>query len=384
MDTITHSVQFYLQSESVGPCPASIDTMISNFMFPPAGSGTVGNGTTLCGNSDGILVVSNVQIGINYVALFGTKNLDSQHAVSGSVSLTIPNSNLNSGWNTINVRAINTCGTVDLSPNVLFKKGISGPVAISVTSTSLCTASGSPVQLMAGPASKYQWYWNTSYLVGDTLANMFPLIPGDYHVIAFDSLNCPGVLSNTITITSQLPTPVISIQSAGSNFMDLGSSSYSNMQWYGNGKAIFGSNTNNLRVYYNGEYFVSYIQNGCRQVSAPFVVNNPNYDLLAKKNFLSNDSIIFIEPPLEVNDLMWIFPNPAKDNFTLAYIGSSNESILVDIIGPLGEKVYHESVRIHPGTNELKFEGLNLNDGLYQVILLDGDKKLVKAIQVTK
>jgi len=384
-DTLADSVYIFLSSDTAEPCPAATDTMVVKFIFLPSGNGMVGEGSTLCGTNDGSLLVTNAEAGVNYKAILGSLTLDVQPVVNGTVTFTIPNINLNPGWDTIHVQAVNTCGSVDISHSVVFKKGLSGTVNIVNNNNSvLCSTAGSPVQLTAPLASRYQWYWNNSYLVGDTIGTLFPVFPGDYSVVVFDSLNCPGIQSNKITISSQLPTPTISIQATGANYIDLATSSNNNLQWYGNGKAIFGANSTTLRVYYNGDYFVSYAQNGCRQVAAPMVISNPNFDLLAKKNFLANDSIIFIEPPLEENEELAVYPNPAKDYFKLNYIGASNDFIIVDIVGPLGEQVYHEAIEIKPGMNELAFEGLNLNTGLYRVILLDGTKKLLKSIQVCK
>ncbi|MBX9851765.1 MAG: T9SS type A sorting domain-containing protein [Cytophagaceae bacterium] len=374
---------------SNAPCVTTATVSSNNITMTvnPAPSNVVGVSPlvdTVCNGLDGLIIISPSQLSVNYQAFAGATPVSTVQAGNGTaLNLTINNASLAAGTNNITIDATNSCGTFTLVSGAIIRKSTIVPPSLSYSGGVTLLCAGSPLSLLAsgGPYAAQQWYFSSgSVIIGEVSMTYFPVTPANYEIEVTDNL-C-SLRSASINVSSAAgPDPVIvpgglapydTVLSVPS-----GASYY---QWYVGGKAIYGANSNTYRAYYNEAYQVAISINNCRLVSMPFTLSNPNFMTLVKKNFMSNDSMIFILPPVE-RDIS-LYPNPAEDAFNVDYKTSGTGTVIIELYNSMGSRALSKVINTHSGYISERFEGLGLPSGIYLLHVIEGEKTLVRNIQI--
>jgi hypothetical protein len=253
-----------------------------------------------------------------------------------------------------------TAGNTILEVNLLPLSFISGGDTLCGTGNITLL----PVELTGTPPWSFI-YTNgiTSVFVNNQWVSPYTIItgdPGTYTITDLEDANCSGTSSGSATVAVfPIPeTPEIIIIDD-----NLASSVCCGNQWYMNGEAIPGATEQVFHVTENGWYFVIVTINGCSSDTSDIA-----------------DMTVGID---EINPAQVVlYPNPAKENFTISYQGKQGEYMEVIITSMMGQVVKAERF-LSTGMNQ-QFS-INIRDivpGFYTVSLLRREKaavgKLVK------
>jgi hypothetical protein len=156
----------------------------------------------------------------------------------------------------------------------------------------------------------------------------------------------------------------------------------SNYQWYANGKPIYGANASSYQVYYKASYFVAATINGCRIASTPQGITNASFDTLSKQSYTMNGSMMVIKTPAGSAEEISIYPNPSNDQFTVQYLPDSGGEIVFEIVDSMGDRVDVRKFLSGTGKIIASYQELNLASGIYVLVIADGEKRVVKMIQI--
>jgi len=102
-----------------------------------------------------------------------------------------------------------------------------------------------------------------------------------------------------------------------------------------------------------------------------------NFTTLAKREALEdgNESTL--------ND-MSIYPNPAKNDFTLEIVCEHEASATVILFNSVGAQVISENIQLSEGKNTVPFESINLPSGLYLISIQIPGEKMIRRITIAK
>ena len=81
-------------------------------------------------------------------------------------------------------------------------------------------------------------------------------------------------------------------------------------------------------------------------------------------------------------EILFTYPNPATDKFTLEYGNDKFEAIDLRVYDLLGNIILHETSLSRIGHNQISFNVDKLVSGVYNVILSNKDKVLTKSLVV--
>lgn len=168
--------------------------------------------------------------------------------------------------------------------------------------------------------------------------------------LSCDSIVLTTVVVNTISNAVSQNTYVLVAQEGGAVY-----------QWLdcnNNNTPIFGENQQSFIATVNGNYAVAIAKNGCADTSACYVVNTLSVDESLRE---------------KVN----IFPNPAKDWFTVD-LGETHNQIQVSVVSITGKKV---AVYTESNVSQIKIPAQQLPAGMYLLeIAADGKNSVSKII----
>jgi len=226
----------------------------------------------------------------------------------------------------------------------------------------------------------FQWYYvsptgDTAKVVNADKAEFRPVVQGNYFVQAFDSTFNYEYKSFPLTVVGP-GRPLVERPGEDDIEADtvLITSEADKYQWFVDGKLIKGATVKELRVYYNGKYYVS-ISDGknCKTVSEKVDFNRTDFVPIGRAGLYEKDGII--ENYGKPSHSLLLYPNPATDEFTIQYQSDSKRTITVQLFNTFGQEVNLKSYPYSKNQVRLvKFQSLGMNPGLYYVKVTDGDE----------
>lgn len=233
---------------------------------------------------------------------------------------------------------------------------VASPTVVALTPAKFCWGGSSLLSTSAsslGYAISYQWYFNTSAIVGATNPTYNATTPGNYSCTISVPSSCTA--STGPIAVSQVPLPDPPISFTGSAVKT--GNYYVTYQWYKNLIAIPGATSYMTPSTGAGSYKVAVTDtNGCQAVSAAYVLGGGP---TAVENVNNID--------------VSIFPNPANQTVHIACPVAAR----VVITGVDGKVLINM-----PDTKEINVA--HLADGLYMISVFDTSNNLLKTEKLIK
>lgn len=280
--------------------------------------------------------------------------------MAGGTTATFVYTPINPGTYYIRAQVTNSCGSqnsniINLTVNPLPNAGTA-----SASPQSICQNSNITLSLTGyTPLATIQWQFSTdgSSWYNISGANSTPYIynastAGTMYFRAIITNNCGNATSNVVsTIVKPLPpTPVIS--QISNTPVILQSSATLGNQWFNLNGPIPGATSQNYEVTANGTYYVIVTIDGCS--SSP-------------SNTITINSVSISE---YANHNITVYPNPTNDHLNIISDQHIQKIQLVDILG-----------NIVISTHETSIDVSNYSDGIYQIIILfDNDRLIIPVI----
>ena len=173
-----------------------------------------------------------------------------------------------------------------------------------------------------------------------------------------------GVISSNFNVTmNALPAaPVVTANGAV-----LTSSATSGNQWYYAGNAIAGATSQTYTVTHNtGYYWVVVTTNGC---SSP--ISNKVWVVVTGQQELQGSNFN-------------VYPVPNDGRFTVSITSPVQEAFTVQVFNQLGAKVFELNDLQVNGTVEKQVDLRPIANGIYSVVFLNSEHKVVKKVIVNK
>lgn len=218
----------------------------------------------------------------------------------------------------------------------------------------------------AGSSPSYQWQvngvnagTNSSSFSSSTLTNGSTI-----SVTLTSSAACVSPASATstpvtVTINSTPSTPTIT-----NNAGVLTSSASSGNQWYFNGSAIAGATGQSYTPTQNGNYTVVSTVNGCSSATSSIsTVSGLGIDELSKLPFA-------------------IYPNPSQGVFFISFETLVSKEYTIKVYDEVGKLVFQELINNQSGEVKKEIVIKEAANGLYNVVLTDGEFETNKKIVI--
>ncbi|MFN3404694.1 MAG: LamG-like jellyroll fold domain-containing protein [Cytophagaceae bacterium] len=336
---------------------------------------------TVCVNRNPVLTLMASQPSVDYrIFVNGNQVGGLRNGDGNDMNLGLTNIDFADGYNQVTVVA-EGCSPVELDMKPVVRKSSMIKPVVTSTNTDLCNNAEVRLQTTnPAEALAIRWLLNNSLLAGEQAIEHVAHAAGEYRSVAINNL-C-RLVSEPITISRGPALPQISVSNNSTSTELSIPSGYSRYQWYAGQKAIYQAVGENYIAYYNSAYSVAVNYNNCRLVSDPVVVNNASLEELLKKNFISNDSMIFILPPFAQDEPAVLYPNPATDAFTIKYVSATGVEVVFDVYDVMGNKVLSQTIASSPGMIQQDFNNLKLNSGLYYVYIQEGEKRTVETVMI--
>jgi hypothetical protein len=201
----------------------------------------------------------------------------------------------------------------------------------------ICSGQSVVLRAIQGNGYSYQWQLNGSPIAGATNFQYAASQAGSYTVV----ISSPGysVVSNPVTVNVSTPSAA-TVSPSGFNLVNVndsllltaGSGSGYSYQWYMNGTAVPGANTQTYMATEEGDYTVMINNGGCFSQSP-----------------VSTMSYLNTGVPAPVEDLsIRVFPNPARGPITVR----TTCATMLNVYDVKGRLVLER--QLSPGSNELQ------------------------------
>lgn len=340
---------------------------------------------SVCGSTDGKIIISNAQNNVNYSAIQNFNIVASVTGLNNTAELLINKSILGFGNNFFRIRAdANGCKSVFFSDiyNLRVISRDSLPV-IEIQRSQGATCDKSTITLVApNDYLGYQWKYGNAVIVGADQSTYSPVRDGEYAVQVFLANSCKiESEKNTITLTNTLEKP--SIISLSAPFDTLLQSSQSvNYQWYVGRQAIVGATERNYKAYYRASYRVkTNIDNDCGLISDAFDVVNPDLELLTRQNFEQTDTTIIIEPKSKNRFEIEIFPSPVEDKLHYIIQTKKKDNFKLVLQNVVGVNVFSKQLA---ETNfvEGEIDVTEFTSGIYNLLIITEKDVIVKKVLI--
>jgi hypothetical protein len=92
----------------------------------------------------------------------------------------------------------------------------------------------------------------------------------------------------------------------------------------------------------------------------------------------------FSGEPLSNNRSIEISPNPASDRFTIRYTAATTGTVQVILSDMLARPVQLQTEAVQAGVNQIRVEVPQLKNGLYLVTIVEGNRKVVQKVIITR
>jgi uncharacterized delta-60 repeat protein len=270
-----------------------------------------------------------------------------------------------SGANNITYTA-NSSGSYTVFANNQSGCGISGPVTVTVNikpSKPIIGWNGTQLSLGSGfPGHGYQWFLNGSIITGANSNTFQPLQVGMYKVTVTNSFICSNTSDEFNLDCSKLAPVKPSITWNGIQLNTI--SGHSHYQWFFNGTAIAGVDSNVYRPSTNGLYKVIVTNiSGCTNTSDNFTLGVLN----------ASDLVL--------GDIrLHCYPNPVTNILYVDLAGSNISNIEARLYDLDGRLVIKQS--LNQASNKISVE--KLQSGLYPLVINNGDKRITVKVMVIR
>ncbi|HOJ24319.1 MAG TPA: T9SS type A sorting domain-containing protein [Bacteroidales bacterium] len=283
--------------------------------------------------------------------------------MAGGTTATFVYTPINPGTYYIRAQVTNSCGSqnsniINLTVNPLPNAGTA-----SASPQSICQNSNITLSLTGyTPLATIQWQFSTdgSSWYNISGANSTPYnynasTAGTMYFRAIITNNCGNATSNEVsTIVKPLPpTPVIS--QISNTPIILQSSATLGNQWFNLNGPIPGATSQNYEVTANGTYYVIVTIDGCS--SSP-------------SNTITINSVSISE---YANHNITVYPNPTNDHLNIISDQHIQKIQLVDILGNIVISTHETSINVS-----------NYSDGIYQLIILFENDRLIIPVIIQK
>ena len=232
---------------------------------------------------------------------------------------------------------------------------VSTPEVIPLTSTTFCWGGGVTLTVNVVSATAgltYRWYYDGSPIPGATSAVYTTSVPGLYSCLISDG-SCNAATSTVPVTENPLPNPVVTFDGNTLHAQNY----YVSYQWYENTTAVAGATDSTDIPSTDGNYAVAVTDtNGCQSVSDVYVLTA----VLGAGNVAAMSEIK-------------IYPNPAQTELHI----SAPYSVRVEISSIDGRQMLSREQ-----AKDIDISGLA--NGIYMVMLYDGNGQLVKAEKLVK
>jgi hypothetical protein len=251
------------------------------------------------------------------------------------------------------------------------------PLSISKSTGDICDNS---VTLTATNLTgyTYQWFLNVdnNKIIGAEEFSYTALVDGEYFVRATNG-TCDTTMSIDVVYGENTP------QISGSPEITLANSGISH-QWYvdvnGTLRAIVGADLNKYTPVFSGTYscLVSYAN--CKLMSNSFVASTSN-GAVHRAGLEMTDTEIWIPETAEPS--LHIYPNPISDqHINLTYASFKDAEIQISLFDSDGKQVYSTTFTKTGYQNNLTIKDLNLKQGIYHLVLVQGDINISEKLLV--
>ncbi|MDI3545765.1 MAG: hypothetical protein PWP68_1182 [Rikenellaceae bacterium] len=344
-------------------CGSSTSSTQAVTINPAPVSGTASaNASEICQNSS--VTLSLTGYSQNSIIQWQQSNDGSTWTnIPGGTTATFVYTPTNPGTYYIRAQVTNNCGSqnsniINLTINPLPNAGTA-----SASPQSICQNSNITLSLMGNtPLATIQWQYSTDgstwYNIpgaNSTPYNYNASIIGTMYFRAIITNDCGNATSNVVsTIVKPLPpTPVIS--QISDDPIILQSSATLGNQWFNQNGPIAGATSQNYVVTENGTYYVIVTIDGCSSAPSNTInITNVGIDTYNNQNIT-------------------VFPNPANDHLNIISDKNIQKLQLVDMLGNLVISTHETSINVS-----------NYSDGIYQLIILFDDNRLIIPVIIQK
>jgi len=268
-----------------------------------------------------------------------------------------------SGANNITYTA-NSAGSYTVFVNNQSGCGVSGPVLVTVNARPLkpiISWNGTQLSIGAG-SSGYQWLLNGNVIAGANSNTFQPVQVGMYKVTVTNSFICSNTSDEFNLDCSKLIPVKPSITWNGVQLNTI--SGHSHYQWFLNGTAIAGVDSNIYPPSKNGLYKVIVTNiSGCTNTSDNFTLG-----------VLNVSDLVLGEIRLHC------YPNPVSNILYVDLAGSNISNIEARLYDLDGRLVLKQSLK--QASNKIPME--KLQSGLYPLVISNGDKRITVKVMVIR
>ncbi|MEI6682636.1 MAG: T9SS type A sorting domain-containing protein [Bacteroidota bacterium] len=352
-------------------CSAATPSIYNLFVNPmPNAAGAITGTATLCAGTNGvayscaeILNASSytwtLPAGATIATGAGTRNITVNFgvsAVSGNITV--------SGTNSCGNGTASPAYAVTVNPLPAAAGTITGPASVCVGSTGVAYS----VPAIAN-ATTYVWTVPAGATItsGGTTRNIvvsYGTAAGTGTVTVKGTNTCGNGTAATLNVTmNAIPgAPVVTVSGNV-----LTSSAASGNQWYYSGNAIAGATGQTYTVTHNtGYYWCVVTTNGC---SSP--VSNKVWVVVTGVQELQNSNFS-------------VYPVPNDGRFTVSITSPVQENYSIEVYNQLGAKIYELGDVTVNGTFEKQLDLRPVSNGIYSVVFLNSEHKVVKKLLVNK
>jgi hypothetical protein len=352
-------------------CAASPPTVLAVFVNSPApAAGAITGTAAVCAGTNGVVYSTTPIVGItNYTWTVPSGATIASGA--GTTSITV-NFGASAVTGSVTVACTNQCGngpsstfTVTVNPLPAAAGTITGPASVCAGATGVAYS----VPTIANAAS-YVWTVPAGATItsGNTTKNIvvtFGPVAGTGVITVKGTNTCGnGTVSPdfSVTMNAAPSAPVVTV-----NGLVLTSSSPTGNQWYYEGTAIAGATGQTYTITHNtGYYWCVVTLNGC---SSP--ISNKVWFVITGQQDLSNNNFS-------------IYPIPNDGRFTVSITSAVQETFTINVYNQIGAKIFElNGVQVN-GTLEKQIDLRPVANGIYTVVLLNSEHKVVKKVLVNK
>ena len=353
-------------------CTATNPTQLQVFVNPvPAAAGPVTGTAAVCAGTNGVAYSCDevfnatsytwvLPAGATIATGAGTRNITvnfSASAVSGSIKV--------AGNNECGNGPFSPSFAVTVNPLPAAAGAITGPASVCAGATGVAYS----VPVITG-ATAYAWTVPAGAVItsGATTRNIlvtFGTAPLTGTITVKGTNACgEGAASPPFSVTvNEVPAaPVVTV-----NGTELTSSAASGNQWYYEGTAIPGATGQTYTVVSNtGYYWCTVTINGC---TSP--VSNMVWVVITGMGDLNNSRFK-------------VYPVPNDGLFTVSLTGKAGESFTIQVFNQIGTKIVERRDVMANGTVEEQIDLRPVASGIYSVVILNGDSRIVRKVLINR
>jgi bacillolysin len=223
-----------------------------------------------------------------------------------------------------------------------------------------------------GHVSTYSWSFGTNATpLTATTAGPISVVYGKpgLQTVTLTVKDSTGKITSTISNNIFVyAATVLSITEGANNLLTMNTSlPASNIQWYFNGVAITGANSNTLTATKSGNYSVSAsASTGCVSTSPAYKFINSGID------------------PGELFSGIKIYPNPGHDFIKMEVDIQSDQKLFVSVFNSFGQSIYSENTLAKAGVNTLDVDMTGIAPGMYLVKFQAGTSTKTERIMIQR